>query len=150
MSPNLARGCRSGMSKSNQSALALCVGIMGSSTFGACLRSRIGSFLPALVAFAATPCDDIGQIIAAVIVGNLGACSDVLDGDLFEINSRWTIDGTSRKNLGRYVNHSCRPNAEVHTIGHKVIIRGPRQPLCSCLPSMQIMTRPLARFAPSA
>ena len=42
---------------------------------------------------------------------------------LFEINSRWTIDGTSRKNLGRYVNHSCRPNAEVHTIGHKVIIR---------------------------
>jgi len=53
---------------------------MGSSAFGACLRAPIGSFLPALVAFAATPCDDIGQIIAAVIVGNLGACSDVLDG----------------------------------------------------------------------
>src|SRR5262249_9021915 len=29
---------------------------------------------------------------------------------LYEINSRWTIDGTSRKNLGRYANHSCRPN----------------------------------------
>jgi uncharacterized protein len=42
---------------------------------------------------------------------------------LYEINSRWTIDGTSRKNLGRYANHSCRPNAESHTIGHKVIIR---------------------------
>ena len=42
---------------------------------------------------------------------------------LFEINSRWTIDGASRKNLGRYVNHSCRPNAEAHIIGHKVIIR---------------------------
>src|SRR6478736_5386823 len=42
---------------------------------------------------------------------------------LYEINSRWTIDGTSRKNLGRYVNHSCRPNAETHRIGHKVIIR---------------------------
>src|SRR5262245_56665254 len=42
---------------------------------------------------------------------------------LYEINSRWTIDGTSRKNLGRYVNHSCRPNAEIHKIGHKVIIR---------------------------
>jgi hypothetical protein len=68
------------MSKSNQSALASCVGIMGSSAFGACLRARIGSFLPALVAFAATPCDDIGQIIAAVIVANLGACSDVPDG----------------------------------------------------------------------
>src|SRR5215831_17791467 len=78
MSPT--RGCRSGMSKSNQSALASCVGIMGSSAFGACLRARIGSFLPALVAFAATPRDDIDEIIAAVIVGNLGACSDVLDG----------------------------------------------------------------------
>jgi hypothetical protein len=33
---------------------------------------------------------------------------------LYEINSRWTIDGTSRKNLGRYTNHSCRPNAETH------------------------------------
>jgi len=42
---------------------------------------------------------------------------------LYEINSRWTIDGTSRKNLGRYANHSCRPNAETHIIGHKVIIR---------------------------
>ena len=52
----------------------------GSSAFGACLRARIGSFLPALAAFAATPCDDIGEIIAAVIVGNLSACSDVLDG----------------------------------------------------------------------
>jgi SET domain-containing protein len=42
---------------------------------------------------------------------------------LYEINSRWTIDGTSRRNLGRYANHSCRPNAESHTIGHKVFIR---------------------------
>ena len=32
------------------------------------------------VAFAATPSNNIGQIIAAVIVRNLGACSDVLDG----------------------------------------------------------------------
>ena len=31
---------------------------------------------------------------------------------LFEVNSRWTIDGSSRRNLGRYANHSCRPNSE--------------------------------------
>ena len=43
---------------------------------------------------------------------------------LYEINSRWTIDGKSRKNLGRYANHSCRPNAESDTIrGKKVILR---------------------------
>lgn len=31
---------------------------------------------------------------------------------MFEINSRWTIDGSKRWNTARYVNHSCRPNAE--------------------------------------
>ena len=31
---------------------------------------------------------------------------------LFEINKQWTIDGSSRRNFGRYVNHACEPNAE--------------------------------------
>jgi SET domain-containing protein len=31
---------------------------------------------------------------------------------LFEVNSRWTIDGSNRRNYARYANHSCRPNAE--------------------------------------
>jgi uncharacterized protein len=31
---------------------------------------------------------------------------------MFEVNRHWTIDGSSRRNLGRYVNHSCEPNAE--------------------------------------
>lgn len=31
---------------------------------------------------------------------------------MFEINSRWTIDGAGRRNLARYINHACRPNAE--------------------------------------
>ena len=29
---------------------------------------------------------------------------------MFEINTRWTIDGSRRWNVARYVNHSCRPN----------------------------------------
>ena len=41
---------------------------------------------------------------------------------LFEINSRWTIDGSSRKNIARYVNHSCRPNADADVKKHKVLI----------------------------
>jgi hypothetical protein len=36
---------------------------------------------------------------------------------MFEINSRWTIDGAPRWNIARYVNHSCRPNAEA--VGRK-------------------------------
>lgn len=31
---------------------------------------------------------------------------------LFTVNKRCTIDGSPRWNLGRYLNHSCRPNAE--------------------------------------
>jgi len=31
---------------------------------------------------------------------------------MFEINRKWTIDGSSRRNLARYTNHSCNPNAE--------------------------------------
>ena len=31
---------------------------------------------------------------------------------MFELNRKWTIDGSPRWNLGRYANHSCRPNAQ--------------------------------------
>jgi hypothetical protein len=31
---------------------------------------------------------------------------------LFEIDAQWTIDGSPRSNLARYINHSCDPNAE--------------------------------------
>jgi hypothetical protein len=31
---------------------------------------------------------------------------------LFELNNRWTIDGSVRENVARYINHACRPNAE--------------------------------------
>jgi uncharacterized protein len=42
---------------------------------------------------------------------------------LYELNSRWTIDGSTRRNLGRYANHSCRPNAEPHQVGHRMFLR---------------------------
>jgi uncharacterized protein len=41
---------------------------------------------------------------------------------LFEINSRWTVDGSSRRNLARYINHSCRPNADSEVKGHEILI----------------------------
>ena len=44
---------------------------------------------------------------------------------LFELNGRWTIDGSVRKNVARYINHACRPNAEsdVSARKRKVVIR---------------------------
>jgi hypothetical protein len=41
---------------------------------------------------------------------------------LFDINSRWTIDGKGRDNLARYINHSCKPNCESKVIGKGVKI----------------------------
>jgi hypothetical protein len=46
---------------------------------------------------------------------------------LFEINTRWTIDGAGRRNVARYINHGCRPNAESDVIKGKVIIRSIRK-----------------------
>src|SRR5215468_10471007 len=42
---------------------------------------------------------------------------------MYEINSRWTIDGANRRNVARYANHSCRPNAESDSRGHRVFLR---------------------------
>ena len=44
---------------------------------------------------------------------------------LFELNDRWTIDGSIRKNVARYINHACKPNAEsdVQPRKRRVIIR---------------------------
>ncbi|WP_166306125.1 SET domain-containing protein [Bradyrhizobium sp. 2S1] len=44
---------------------------------------------------------------------------------LFELTNRWTIDGSIRENLARYINHACRPNAEsdVRPRKRKVFIR---------------------------
>jgi hypothetical protein len=31
---------------------------------------------------------------------------------IFNVNSKWDIDGSPRWNTARYINHSCRPNCE--------------------------------------
>jgi SET domain-containing protein len=42
---------------------------------------------------------------------------------MFEIDRRWTIDGASRRNLGRYINHACAPNTKaVLRKGRMVIV----------------------------
>ena len=45
---------------------------------------------------------------------------------LYEVNSRWTIDGKARSNLARYGNHSCNPNAESYDVKRHVYIRAMR------------------------
>lgn len=41
---------------------------------------------------------------------------------LFELNNKYTIDGSPRWNIARYINHSCRPNCEVDILKGKIKI----------------------------
>lgn len=45
---------------------------------------------------------------------------------MFELNSKWTIDGSSRSNVARYINHSCWPNATPIIRSGKIVIRALR------------------------
>jgi SET domain-containing protein len=45
---------------------------------------------------------------------------------LFSVNEKLTIDGSARSNTARYINHSCRPNAEAFTYGRRIWIYSKR------------------------
>ena len=45
---------------------------------------------------------------------------------LFEIDDEYTIDGSSRKNTARYINHSCKPNCEPEIDGDRVFVYATR------------------------
>lgn len=42
---------------------------------------------------------------------------------VFEINDKWSIDGSPRWNMARYVNHSCRPNVEAYQYAERIFYR---------------------------
>lgn len=41
---------------------------------------------------------------------------------LFEIDEQWTIDGSVRSNLARYINHACEPNCEADIRDGRIMI----------------------------
>ena len=46
---------------------------------------------------------------------------------IFELNSKYDIDGFVRKNKARYINHSCDPNCEVDIIKDEIWISSIKQ-----------------------
>ncbi len=58
--------------------------------------------------------------------GKLVRWRDVEDEDqnryYFDLNTRWAIDGSPRRNTARYINHSCKPNAEPYEVRGKIKI----------------------------
>jgi len=85
---------------------------------------RIGRSNAGLGLFARVPIKK-GQFIVRYSSRKLRAeVADELDNRyMFEVNNRWTIDGSGRRNRARYINHSCRPNAEVYFVKHVIKIR---------------------------
>jgi SET domain-containing protein len=77
---------------------------------------RVGRALTGLGLFATKPIKRLAYIATYRGRRISGAEADRLEARgsryMFEINSRWTIDGSPRWNLARYINHSCRPNAK--------------------------------------
>ena len=45
---------------------------------------------------------------------------------LFEIDRKWTVDGSKRSNIARYINHSCEPNCEGAIRGGRGLIYSTR------------------------
>jgi SET domain-containing protein len=51
---------------------------------------------------------------------------DINNKYLFDLNTRWAIDGSPRRNTARYINHSCKPNAVPYGVGGKIKIYAKR------------------------
>jgi hypothetical protein len=46
---------------------------------------------------------------------------------LFTLDDKYTIDGKSRKNLARYINHSCRPNTYTEIVDGEIWVFAKRK-----------------------
>src|SRR5215472_3946672 len=89
---------------------------------------RVGRSKTGLGLFATKPIKKGTRIIryfGPILDSRIPEQDDIENKYLFELNNRWTIDGSVRKNVARYINHSCRPNAEsdVRPRKRKVFIR---------------------------
>ncbi len=89
---------------------------------------RIGRSKTGLGLFATKPIKKGSKIIRyfGPLLDSKKKKDDAVDNKyLFEINNRWTIDGSVRNNIARYINPACKPNAEsdVSARKRKVVIR---------------------------
>ena len=88
-------------------------------------RFRVGRSRTGLGVFATEPIRKNTYIVEyrGPLLTN-AECDEIPDNRyLFEVNARWTIDGKSRKNVARYINHSCRPNSDTIIRDHRIRIK---------------------------
>ena len=88
---------------------------------------RVGRSKTGLGLFATKPIKKGARIIrykGPILDSRIPEEDEIENKYLFELTNRWTIDGSIRENVARYINHACRPNAEsdVKPIKRKVYI----------------------------
>lgn len=76
----------------------------------------LGLFAGAKIKRGAYPIEYIGTVVRGKAV------NDIANKYLFETSRYRMIDGSSRKNIARYINHSCKPNCEIDIIGGRVFV----------------------------
>jgi uncharacterized protein len=91
-------------------------------------RYRVGRSRTGLGLFAVKPIKKGAKIVRyfGPLLDSKKKKDDAIENKyLFELNGRWTIDGSVRDNIARYINHACRPNAESDVMPRKrkVVIR---------------------------
>src|SRR5580700_7678949 len=108
---------------------------------------RVGRALTGLGLFATKPIKRLAYIATYRGRRISGAEADRLEARgsryMFEINSRWTIDGSPRWNLARYINHSSRQKKSPSTTARNIWI-------ISCNSAAVAATPAAAREQPSA
>lgn len=76
----------------------------------------LGLFASAKIKRGAYPVEYVGRVVRGKAV------NDIANKYLFETSRERMIDGSSRSNIARYINHSCKPNCEIEIIGGRVFV----------------------------
>jgi SET domain-containing protein len=79
-------------------------------------RVGLGLFATAPIARGAYVIDFRGKLIPTARADRMRTRN------LFEIDAKWTINGSSRTNIARYINHSCKPNCVARRIARSIRI----------------------------
>jgi uncharacterized protein len=46
---------------------------------------------------------------------------------LYDLSKTHTLDGSPRSNIGRYANHSCKPNGVIYIYGGRIFVKSLRE-----------------------
>ena len=79
-------------------------------------RTGLGLFAVVPIARGSHVIDFVGRVVTTEQADKLRSRN------LFEIDANWTINGSARSNIARYINHSCKPNCVARKIARSIRI----------------------------